>query len=331
MAKGSSERETLTLRGKEIELTTAWVPQVDLRFYPDNPRVYSIVGADRREPPQEDIQAALCQMEHVRQLVQSIRANGGLIDPLLIRDGDFVVLEGNSRLAAYRLLAERSPVKWGKVKCKLLPKSVGGDDIFALLGEYHIIGKKDWAPYEQAGYLYRRHVRHGVDPSKMASEVGLSSKAVNYLIEVYGFMVKHKDNNPQRWSYYYEYLRHRAIRKAREKHPRLDRLVIQKINSGEIPRAVDVRDRLRVIARSDKACRAFATGKTDFGGAYEAAVSRGASDTCYQRLHRFRSWVAGDEIVEKLEDMPREVRQKCTFELKRIGKRCNTILKRTEG
>lgn len=30
----------------------------------------------------------------------------------LKRNGDYVVLEGNSRLAAYRLLAEKDPVKW---------------------------------------------------------------------------------------------------------------------------------------------------------------------------------------------------------------------------
>ena len=49
-------------------------------------------------------------MDHVKQLVQSIRANGGLTDPLIVQDGEFVVFEGNSRLAAYRLLARLDPL-----------------------------------------------------------------------------------------------------------------------------------------------------------------------------------------------------------------------------
>jgi hypothetical protein len=45
----------------------------------------------------------LTRAEHVRDgLVKSIKHNGGLIEAILVRKG--VVLEGNSRLAAYRIL-----------------------------------------------------------------------------------------------------------------------------------------------------------------------------------------------------------------------------------
>jgi hypothetical protein len=154
--------DTLTLRGKEIQVKVGLMAQAELRFYPENPRVYSIVSPDEGKPTQEEIERALKGMDHVKQLVQSIKANGGLTDHLLVRDGDFVVLEGNSRLAAYRILFEREPRQWAQIKCKLLPKDIAEEDVFALLGEYHIIGRKDWAPYEQAGYLYRRQKHHEV-------------------------------------------------------------------------------------------------------------------------------------------------------------------------
>lgn len=54
-------------------------------------------------------------MEHVKQLRVSIESNGGLIDPLIVRDGDFMVLEGNSRLAAYRLLCRTDAVNGEKL------------------------------------------------------------------------------------------------------------------------------------------------------------------------------------------------------------------------
>jgi hypothetical protein len=151
-----SGKSSLTLAGREIPVIHRFLSQVALKFYPENPRIYSMISADEKTPSQLEIEHRLGDMDHVKQLVQSIRANGGLLDPIIVRDGDCVVLEGNSRLAAYRLLAKSDPIKWGKVKCCLLPSTIEESLIFALLGEYHIIGRKDWAPYEQAGYLYRR-------------------------------------------------------------------------------------------------------------------------------------------------------------------------------
>jgi len=130
--------------------------QVNLKFYVDNPRVYSVLRNMDDEPSQDEIEALMVDMDHVKQLKQSIEANGGLIDPLIVRAGDNVVLEGNSRLAAYRLLCRIDPIKWGMVRCKVLPHDIDDSAIFTLLGQYHIVGRKDWSPYEQAGYLYRR-------------------------------------------------------------------------------------------------------------------------------------------------------------------------------
>ena len=72
------------------------------------------------------------------------------------RNGDYVVLEGNSRLAAYRLLAEKDPVKWQKVRANILPEEISENEIFTLLGQYHLVGRKDWNIFEQAAYLYRQ-------------------------------------------------------------------------------------------------------------------------------------------------------------------------------
>src|SRR6266853_1220958 len=94
-------------------------------------------------PDQETICRELQKLEHVRELQDDIVANGGLMDPLIVRDGDLVVLEGNSRLAAYRFLYKKDPVKWAKVRCTVLPKDIDEKLVFALLGQYHVKGKKD--------------------------------------------------------------------------------------------------------------------------------------------------------------------------------------------
>ena len=318
---------TLTLCGKEVPVRTGLLSQASLQFYPDNPRVYSIVSAGEEEPPQAVIEERLAAMDHVKQLVQSIRANGGLTDPLIVRDGDYVVLEGNCRLAAYRLLARLDPIKWGHVKCTVLPKDIDEGMVFALLGEYHIIGKKDWAPYEQAGYLYRRHTVHGVEPARMAQEMGLPTKRVAQLIRVYEFMVEHKDNDVSRWSYYEEYLRHNALKKAREAFPELDKVVVKKIKAGEIPRAIDVREKLtHIAAAGGKVLTAFVSGERGFEHSYDRAVAKGVDNTWYKRLHKFRSQIAERETAEDLLGMANEHRKKCVFELRKIKQAVEGLL-----
>lgn len=331
MDKSKWVHDTLTLVGKEIPVMLGSLPQSDLCFYAENPRVYSIIRPDEAEPPQSEIEERLGAMDHVKQLRQSIVANGGLIDPLIVRDGDYVVLEGNSRLAAYRILAKGDPIKWGTVKVKLLPSDIGEDVVFSLLGEYHIIGRKDWAPYEQAGYLYRRQTRHGVDSAKMAKEMGLTTHMVNRLLSVYRFMVEHKDNHVDRWSYYEEYLKHNEIKKARQEHPELDHVVVAKIASGEIPRAVDVREKVKSIARAGgKVVKRFIEKKDTLDDCYERAIVRGAKNPWPKRFNDFRMRLIEPDTLVALREMTEGHRKRCVYELKKIHNAIELLLKKIE-
>jgi len=331
MDKSEWVHDTLTLVGKEISVMLGSLPQSDLRFYTENPRVYSIIRPDEVAPPQSEIEERLGAMDHVKQLRQSIVANGGLIDPLIVRDGDYVVLEGNSRLAAYRILAKGDAIRWGMAKVKLLPSDIGEDVVFSLLGEYHIIGRKDWAPYEQAGYLYRRHSKYGVDPAKMANEMGLSTRMVNQLLSVYRFMVDHKDNNVDRWSYYEEYLKHNDIKKARQEHPELDDVVAAKIASGEIPRAVDVREKVRTIARAGgKVLKEFIEVEGTLEDSYDRALVHGAKNPWPKRFNDFRMRLIEADTLVALREMTESHRKKCVYELRKINDAIQLLLKRIE-
>src|SRR5437879_5767356 len=125
----------LRLKGSDIATETKDLDQIKLQFYVDNPRIYSLVRGDNRTPDQEEICKQLLGLDHVKELVHDIASNGGLIDPLIVRDEDFVVLEGNSRLAAYRFLASKDPIKWSKVRCTVLPGNIDEKLVFALLGQ----------------------------------------------------------------------------------------------------------------------------------------------------------------------------------------------------
>tara|TARA_R110002124_G_scaffold144122_13_gene309043 strand:- start:11319 stop:11759 length:441 start_codon:yes stop_codon:yes gene_type:complete len=105
-----------------------------LKFYVDNPRIYSFVRTEGHFPTQDEILERLLALEHVRELVHDIKTNGGLIDPLIVRGGALEVLEGNSRLAAYRFLFSQDPIRWSHVKCTVLPADIPQALVFALLG-----------------------------------------------------------------------------------------------------------------------------------------------------------------------------------------------------
>jgi hypothetical protein len=309
----------LLLRNKKIPVKLAEIAHGNLKFYLENPRLYSLVRADGNEPTQEEVEEVLSGMEHVKQLVQSIKDNGGLIDPVIVQGGSNIVLEGNSRLAAYRTLARQDPIKWGHLRAKILPADIGEAEIFSLLGEYHIIGKKDWAPFEQAGYLYRRHQVHGVAVDQLAKDINLSARKIGHLIDTYQFMLDNEERDVDRWSYYDEYLKSSIIGRAREKYPQLDDLVVKKIKSGEIARAVDIRDDLKKIAEAGgKVLERFASGKKNFEESVDAAIDKGAGDHSVRHVRRFKEWLGSTENQADLHTLEGEPRKQCIYDLNKI-------------
>ena len=313
----SQSGETILIRGREIPVRTTTLRQDRLRFFVDNPRVYSVLRTGNTEDPtQEEIQHKLLDMDHVKALVQDIKRDRGLTDPVIVRASTLEVLEGNSRLAAYRHLAKLDPIKWGMIKVRILPEDIDEKLIFALLGQYHIKGKKDWAPFEQAGFLYRRHKTHDIPVDRLAQEIGLSKQKVAHLIGVYQFMLDHNQSETVRWSYYDEYLKSRVIKQVRD--DKFDLLVVDKVKSGEIARAVDVRDRLPLICKARKSLKKFAAGAIDFDEAYDSAVDAGADSTPYARVAKFRKWLATQETAQALGRTGGETRKKIEFELKKL-------------
>jgi len=325
MTQKEEEHGTLLIKGTKIPTVTRMVDQSELSFWIDNPRVYSLLHQSEAKPDQIEVYKRLRELEHVRELVGDIRSNGGLIDPLIVRSGDMVVLEGNSRLAAYRYLAAADPVKWGQARCTLLPMDIPERLIFSLLGQYHVKGKKDWAPYEKAGFLYRRHKEQNVELSVVAGELGMSPKAARHLVDVFMFMIKHKDTDRERWSYYDEFLKSSKIRKAREEFAGFDELVVKEIKTGGIARAMDLRDKLPTICAAPKIVKKYALSKTSFDDAYEDAKYMGGDSPELQRIKKFRAWLSGADAVTDITDQNRAVRQKLEYELKQLEKRIGDV------
>jgi len=322
----------LTIGKLEYEVIEKEMSQLDLNFYPENPRIYSTLCVADGIPEQHEIEEILVGMEHVKQLKLSIEANGGLIDPIIVKAGDNVVLEGNSRLAAYRILSRKDCIKWGKVKCKVLPYDIPESAIFTLLGQYHIIGRKDWSPFEQAGYLYRRTKVSEVPVEFMAQELGLTRAIANNYINVYTFMVENRDLKQDHWSHYIEYLKNRNIKKYRDTYEKLDEVIVEQIKSESIRQATDIRNVLGGIAKvnskkANKIMSEISNGTIDIYNGFQKIERTGKTGNVYNTLNKFRFKINEEDFLKKLKN---EDRKEINFELSKIKGTIEKYIKELE-
>jgi hypothetical protein len=318
--------DTLTIRGKSIPVKLGQLPVNDLRFFAENPRIYSTMWTGNGEPDQDEIYEKLKRLDNVKELMQDIKLNGGLMEPVVVKDGTYEVLEGNRRLAAYRILCEQDAIKWGLIKTTLLPKSVAEEDVFALLGQYHIKGRIDWAPYEQAGFLYRRHTNHNITKSQLAAEIGLSANRVGSLINTYQFMLDNNINDTSKWSYCEVFKKSPGIRKVAKKLPEIETRFISDLKKGKIKHAADIRDKLGKIDKASlKIQKAYVDGEISINDAYERAVQSGSTNNIYNKLFEFRQWLVQPLILSDIEESDVAANKKIEFELNKLEQRISQL------
>lgn len=245
----------ITIGNQTVKATEDEVRQSDLLFYAENPRVYNALHAELGDDPsQQEIEKHMKQLEHVKILKQSIEANGGLLEPIIVRRN--IVLEGNSRLAAYRILTAKDPIRWGKIKANVLPDDTSDELVDSLLGTLHVIGKAPWSPFEQAGFLARSINRTRKPIDALADELGMTKSTAQAYIRVYQTMMENDDAIPAKWSYYFELDKNKDIRNANENESTREILVKVKemIKEDKVPKAQDIRAIGKILsAKSENA------------------------------------------------------------------------------
>ena len=327
----------ITIGKKDFQITETIMNQQDLVFYVENPRVYSVIRENGNDnPSQHDIEMYMRSMEHVKELKVQIEQNGGLLEALLVvqKADEYVVLEGNSRLAAYRILYEGNPSKWGKVRVNLLPDTITEEEIFTLIGSVHLNKKKDWTVFEQAAYVYRQKQLQKCPDSTLAKKVGLSAPTVKKYIDVYQFMVNANDTIQSHWNYYEQYVTSKDIQKYRDTYPEMDDVVVKQIKTGQIKMAKDIRDKLGKIAKasdkgSNRIMRDYINESVDIDEAYTRFEATGKSGNNYGKIKDFRVLMTSDEFLTSLK-AESVGNASISFELKKIKKALDKLLKEIE-
>ena len=335
------------LRKKEVPYVETQAPVERLAFYPENPRIYSqLAGSGDRT--QENIQAKLEAMDHVRELRSQIDRDGQVNEPLfcipipqeseLHGQYDYQVLEGNSRLAALRM-NKKGSLPPSHVACNVFDFSAHNDQeteslIFSLLGQFHIIGKTNWRSYENGAYIFRRFKNHGVQVEDIAKEIALSPAKVRDMVAAFQMMIDAEDDNTSRWSYYEAYASSRKLKNLRENVPEFHERVVSLIKSDKFPRALDMRDKLPDIMRNKRARRIFFNeSETEpFEEALAVADISGDTDAAFKRLQRFRNDLATSQTKGQITKLLQSdsSRGRTEYELNQIVKSSTQLLSRVK-
>jgi len=192
-----------SLDGKAAKMLTPKIETrktSDLHFDRANPRLaeYGITTKTN----ENEILTTLWEVMDVRELVQSIAASGFFAhEPLMIvrEDNQDVVIEGNRRLAAVKVLLHHDLVKnnnWdvptlsakAKEQLRELPVIVSTrKETWQYLGFKHVNGPAKWSSFAKAKYIAEVHGTFGIPLADIAEQIGDRHNTVQRLYR--GLMV----------------------------------------------------------------------------------------------------------------------------------------------
>ena len=182
----------------------------DLEFDRNNPRLAEY-GVSAKATDEEVISILWDAMD-VMELVQSIAASGFFPHEQLIiaKEGrKNVVIEGNRRLAAVRVLVDPEIAKkneWTlpritgerRESLKMLPVFVESREAaWRYLGFKHVNGPAKWSSYAKAKYIADVHSKYSVPLAEIAQQIGDGNRTVQRLFR--GLMVLEQAEREKVW------------------------------------------------------------------------------------------------------------------------------------
>ena len=275
-----------------------------LKFLKDNPRVYAVTHGEldfdqKPEGEQQDIIFSRLKDESsVKNLVPEIERHGGLIEPILVRLDTMEVIEGNSRLAAYRILRDKGrPGDWDMIPCHLI-STLTEEQQAAFLNQIHVKGKTQWSAYEKANFAYVRKV-NGWPVDRIAKLFGESAPTIYKRINAIKLMTDSDDDERSHFSYYDVLVRNSDVdSKMKESSALRDRLFDEIRSVGpedsQSFTAQDLRNGLPAIIKKPRVLSRYVNGDIEFDEARKRATLSRAEERVRQALLQLEEISATD-------------------------------------
>ena len=271
----------IKILGESIPVSDDDVDICKLKFLKDNPRVYACTyGAPNfenltKEEQQEIIYDKLREEPSVKNLKPEIKRHGGLMESILIRHDTMDVIEGNSRLAVYRMLNDAGEKgEWDRIPCNIV-SGLTEPQQAAFLNQIHVKGKTQWSTYEKANFAYVRKAK-GSDFGTIAKLFGESESTIRKRIKSIEMMKDNEDNNQSHFSYYDVLVRNRKIQEEMEKAGGFENLLSDIKNLGgdednNTFTAQELRNKLPIVLNKLKVLKKYIACEIDLDEAYQRA------------------------------------------------------------
>jgi hypothetical protein len=167
-----------------------------------NPRIRQWIEIYGENPTAEQVHLALgaggsdigSNSTTFSSLKESIRTNKGIINPIIVNrltGGDFVVVEGNTRVAIYRsFIDDHVPGPWTHIPA-LVHDDLDQTGIDAIRLQAHLVGPRPWDPYSKAKYLFHLRNQENMPFNQLVDLCGGRRRELQDYIDAYGDMEKH--------------------------------------------------------------------------------------------------------------------------------------------
>lgn len=272
------ENNDITINGRPVKADNEILDIFTIDYYPENPRINFVLSKYGDTLDQSLIQEKLWERRSIQELADDIERNGGLIEEITVYDGK--VIEGNSRLCAYRNIYSRSKDedknKWRYIKAKVIKDNLDRSELSYLLGQYHIRGKTPWDAYEKASYLYKMVHEDHFSVEEVAKNFNMKKTSVLKQIQAYLLMrdkylsrIESYDNETtelKKFSIFEEYFKNAQLQEYKENYPSIlnDDIFIEWVREGRISAAVgEVRKLLPKILNNKASRKVFLEDESD--------------------------------------------------------------------
>ena len=254
----------------------------------------------------------MLRLDSTKDRIKDLEENKGLIDEIYVLDNK--VVEGNTRLCAFRRLSKKYPDddRWKFIKARILHESVNDEELFYILGTFHIKGKTEWDAYEKAAYINKMIKFLNKSPDDVAKQMRIQKKTLEAMLKAYEVMSdkflkqSNASNNGTRdelkkYSYFEAFFLQKELAKRAEESPDFVDEFIDWVKDDKLKRAQNVRELPKVLGNK-KAYKTFidTEGNTAFEEAiyvlYEHKPEK--VDRFYKKVREFHDLIQGSELVK---------------------------------
>ena len=303
-----------SIMGEEHEFKESKVDILKLKYYPDNPRVHHIISK-LEKPTQEQIEKTMWDGDATKDLFWDIKQNG-LQDPILISE-DYYVMEGNTRLCAFRYLFQQAKKnadkegieKWRYIQCEMYPPGLDKLGMHYMLGTWHIKRKKEWDSFEKASYIKRLMNEFDKTEDDICDELKIKKADINKMLWVHNVMVEDDVSNIKQYSHVEQIYQKPKLRHIIEKQPKKRKQIINIVKSGNIGRAENIRKLPKIMDTLGDGLYLLETGM-DFDKVYSKALEENPDDNpIFKDMSKISAKIKKLNIVDFIEEL-KEDREK---------------------